>query len=671
MSILDDLTDPQREAVTHIDGPLLVVAGAGSGKTRVITRRVAYLIEQGVSPFNIVAITFTNKAAGEMKERVAEMCPIEGMWISTFHSMCARLLRRHADRLGYTSSYTIYDSADQLACIKEVLHALEIDQETLRPAAAAGYISDQKNAFVSVQKAVEAASRWEDELRAKVYAGYQKRLAANNAMDFDDLLVNMVHLLMQHPDILERYQRAFQYILIDEYQDTNHCQYMIARLLAQAHQNICATGDPDQSIYGWRGADIQNILDFEKDYPNCKTVTLDRNYRSTQTILSGADALIENNLSRKPKRLWTDHGAGGPIRELLVDDEVAEGDHIAQVIMDMVEDGARHGDVAVFYRVNAQSRAIEDGLRRASIPYEIVMGVEFYQRREVKDVLAYLRLCANPADNVSFLRIVNVPTRGIGKSTIEKIKDFSERMGLSLLEAVRHPDVATVLSGRARTSVQKFVDLIDGFVARPQSPVEPFVHEVIDKSGYLKHLGKDADADDRIANVMELASAAAEFDRVHGEEATLTAFLEEVALVSDVDELDESTDKVHLMTLHASKGLEFPIVFIAGVEQGMLPHARATEAQEDEGLEEERRLMYVGMTRAKRHLILTHAAERTVFGRTNYCIPSIFLDEIPLELRQVEEKTELVRYDSGFDFGGDDDDWDDEEREFQLEDMGG
>ncbi len=659
MHILDDLTDAQREAVTHVDGPLLVVAGAGSGKTRVVTRRVAYLIEQGVSPFNILAITFTNKAAGEMRERVEALYPVEGMWISTFHSMCARILRRHADRLGYTSSYSIYDTADQIACIKEAITTLGIAPDFASPREIAAYISKQKSAFLSAEDAKKAHLGLKKEAFAQVYAAYQQRLSELNAMDFDDLLVNLVRLFMEHPDLLERYQQNFRYILIDEYQDINHCQYMITRLLGEAHRNVCATGDPDQSIYSWRGADVRNILDFEKDFPDCKTVFLEQNYRSTQNILAAADGLIAYNQRRKPKRLWTENPAGGAIRVLFLLDEQQEADYIAQAILEAVEDGLRYGDIAVFYRVNAQSRVIEEALRRAGAPYEIVMGVEFYQRKEIKDVLAYLRLCANPADEVSFRRVINTPNRGLGKGALAHVERFASEQGLNLLEAVCHPDIGQGLRAPARKGLAAFAKLMTELIGMPQTPVEPFVEVVLQQTGYLEFLEKEANAQERQENVKELASAAAEFDQQYGERATLTAFLEQVALVSETDDLDECSDVVHLMTLHASKGLEFPMVVIAGLEEGLLPHSRSIEGDD---VEEERRLCYVGMTRAKQRLVLTHAHRRTIFGAKQYMIPSRFLDEIPAELLDVEDHTQDERY------VFDEDDWgEEEEKEYQLD----
>ena len=669
MSTLDDLTDAQREAVTHVEGPLLVVAGAGSGKTRVITRRVAYLIEQGVSPYNILAITFTNKAAGEMKERVAQLHPTRGMWISTFHSMAARILRRHADRLGYTSSFSIYDTADQAACVKQVMAAQEIDTTSWRPSALAAHIGRFKNDFVTPDEAEASASSFADKLTAQVYAGYQERLRGNNAMDFDDLLGNLAHLLADHDDLLEVYQGNFRFILVDEYQDTNHAQYILTRLLAQRHRNICATGDPDQSIYAWRGADIRNILDFEEDYPDAKVVLLEQNYRSTQNILAAADSVIEHNVHRKPKRLWTENAVGGPIRQCKLPNETGEADYVAQTIADMVEAGRKRGDVALFYRVNAQSRALEESLRRATIAYTIVGAVEFYQRKEIKDILAYLRLCANPADNVSFERIVNVPARGLGRAALDKIKAAADRAGMSCLQAGRSPEVVAQLSTRAAKGMAGFCALLDEAAGLPQSSVAEIVRTIIDKSRYAAYLVKREGelAADRIENVQELASAAAEYDE-RTEEGSLMGWLEEVALVSDVDDLDESTDVVHLMTLHSCKGLEFPVVFITGVEEGLLPHQRSIDSLDDREMEEERRLCYVGMTRAKQELVLTHGEQRTVFGRTNYCIPSRFLGEIPDGLKAIERSEELI-YD--LDYGDDEDEDDGEEREYQLDDMGG
>ena len=651
MSILDDVTPAQREAITHIDGPLLVVAGAGSGKTRVITRRVAYLIQQGVSPYDILAITFTNKAAEEMRHRIEQMGSPRGVWMSTFHSMCARMLRRNHDLIGRSESYVIFDSADQLACVKQAMKELEIDSSTHSPNSILGTISRAKNDFLSVEQFADTAGDYFETVVAKVYRKYAQALAVSNALDFDDLLMYTAQLLRDNEAFRSQWQDRFKYILIDEYQDTNHAQYLITKHLAARHRNICATGDPDQSIYGWRGADISNILDFQKDYPHAKLVKLEENFRSTQVILDAAHGLISRNRKRIDKRLFTSREGGSNLLLIRCSDEEHEGHVVASEIEKRRAAGRDYGDIAIFYRTNAQSRAIEAGLRANQIPYMIVGAVEFYNRKEVKDIVAYLRLIVNEHDDVAATRVINVPARGIGAGSVGKLRTWAAANNTSLAQAVFHAEEAG-LGGARLKSVQAFAGMLAELRELPDSPVAEIVRTAIGRSGYELSLsgGKDPRAEERIQNVRELASGAAEWDEAHPD-GDLLSFLENVALVSDTDALPDEASQVSLMTLHSAKGLEFPVVFFTGLEEGLVPHMNAM--RDPNGEEEERRLCYVGITRTKEELVLSYALRRRRFGLYEYCSPSPFIDEIPQEL--------LERSDIGESFGPGADDEDDDE----------
>ena len=661
--ILDDLTEPQREAVTHIDGPLLVVAGAGSGKTRVITRRVAYLIRQGVSPYSILAITFTNKAANEMRERVEHLCRYKGMWVSTFHSFCARLLRRHADLLGHTNNFTIYDTADKNNCIKECMARLEMATANFRPEAIGAIISEAKNRLQNAEQfAAEGTGGFFGKHVAKVYALYERLLRANNAMDFDDLLMKFVILLREHPNVLQQYQRQFRYVLIDEYQDTNHAQYVIAKLLTESHRNFCATGDPDQSIYSWRGADIRNILDFEKDFPDAKVVRLEQNYRSTKNILRVASDVIRNNRRRKEKELWTENPLGEPVRCLACSNDRMEAKRVAEEVAQLRAEGVALSDVAIFYRTNAQSRLFEQAFREQEIPYKLVGAVEFFQRKEIKDLMAYLRVCLNEADDVATERIANVPTRGIGATTIQRLKDFAQSEGISLFQAMERVRDIGDLGSRAVSAVSAFVGLIRSLRAMPQTSAAQFIEQTIKKTNYDTYLIRlsQREETERMENVQELLNAAAQYDESEPE-GGLAGFVQQVSLVSDVDNLEEGAEAVSLMTLHSAKGLEFPVVFIVGMEEGLLPHSQSIDT--DAQLEEERRLCFVGITRAKERLVVTYAQSRTRFGKTEFAMRSRFLDEMPEDL--LEEV--FVADDLDWDEDDDDDDdvWHEEEISFQ------
>jgi len=623
--ILADLTEPQRQAVTHVDGPLLVIAGAGSGKTRVITRRVAHLVAQGISPYNILAITFTNKAADEMKERVAKLCEHKGIWISTFHSMCARILRRHAQRLGYTENFTIYDEDDKRSCIKGAMIQLEIDTTQWKPPIIAAMISNEKNALRSPQSLAKRARSYDQQVAAKVYRKYETMMKAQNAMDFDDLLVKLWQLFRDCPDVLEEYRKRFRYILIDEYQDTNNAQYAIAHQLASGHKNICATGDPDQAIYGWRGANIQNILDFEEHFPGAKVVRLEQNYRSTKNILHAAHEVIKNNKLRKEKTLWTENPQGARIRVFQCEDEHQEAQEIGAEIASLLCNGTKPRDVAVFYRTNAQSRNIEQALLSRRIPYTIVGGLEFFERREIKDVLAYLRVCANPADEVSLERIINVPARALGPGAVLQLKQYAFSKGVPLGVALDDLSGLTTLAPKAAASVTALAQLFRELRQMPVRPVVELAKQVVERTGYLNLLKKNEE-DARVENVEEFVNAAADYDAAHAD-GNLQGFLDEVALIADIDKWDDKTNAVSLMTLHSAKGLEFPAVFIAGVEEGLLPHRQSLDT--DEEIEEERRLCYVGITRAKRDLTLTHTYSRARYGSVETSEPSRFLFEMP------------------------------------------
>ncbi len=625
MDILEGLSEIQKEAVQYGEGPLLLLAGAGSGKTRVLTHRIAYLIqERGISPTNIMAVTFTNKASGEMKERLADLVgPLLSalLWVSTFHSGCVRILRDDIEKLGYSRNFTIYDGTDQKILMKQVMDELQIDSKQFRPAGFLNAISNAKSKLQDYNTYAGTVGNFFEQKAADAYKLYQRHLTENNALDFDDLLMLTVRLFEEHPDILEFYQDKFRYILIDEYQDTNHAQYRITKYLAQKYRNICAIGDDDQSIYSWRGADIRNILDFERDYEDAKVFRLEQNYRSTQTILEAAHNVVVNNKRRKEKKLWTENPTGEKIICYEGIDEKGEADYIADVIGKLCSDGVcKYNDIALFYRVNAQSRVLEEALRTSHprIPYTIVGSVKFYERAEIKDILAYLRLLVNPRDAISLRRIINVPTRSIGKTSISRIADFAQEEGITLYEAVKDVELVPDLQNRAKKAVSAFVEIIEGI--DPDRKPSEVIEDVLEKSGYIKALKEEGSvkSESRIENSKELLSEAKEFEDNY-EEPTLGAFLEGITLKADIDSWEEQSDQVSLMTLHNAKGLEFPVVFITGLEEGMLPWSRSL--QNDLEMEEERRLCYVGITRAKQRLYFTLASERRLFGNVNNNMP--------------------------------------------------
>jgi DNA helicase-2/ATP-dependent DNA helicase PcrA len=632
MDLLSDLTGPQREAVAHVDGPLLVIAGAGSGKTRVITSRIAHLVERGIPASAILAITFTNKAAGEMRDRVYSLFDgeeLRGMWITTFHSMCARILRREAALIGYSPDYTIYDTNDQERLLKRVLVEINLDTSTFRPAAILARISAAKNELLTPETYKCPGMPFFAEAVEKAFAAYQAALRASNAMDFDDLLLNTAALFRDVPEALERYQKRFRYVLVDEYQDTNHAQYVIARQLAAKHRNLCVTGDPDQSIYNWRGADITNILHFEEDFPGAKVVKLEENFRSTKRILAVADRLITHNIMRRDRGLWTKAEEGARVRSVFAPHERAEAAYIAEQISELVVGGRRYGDVACLYRVAALSRNIETALLEAGIPYAVVGSVAFYQRREIKDVLAYLRLVVNPADEVSLRRIINVPPRKIGTATEAELTRAARARSVSMLDAVRDADSLDTLKPAARKRTAAFAALMGRISEAADGPVATVVERVLEETAYKKFLGKDESTLlDRWENIRELVSAAAQHDEFQPE-GGLRGFLEQVALVSDVDNWEDAEDRVSLITIHSAKGLEFPVVFIVGLEENIFPHARSLE--DPAQLEEERRLCYVGVTRAEKELFLTHTQKRMQQGFSVRNTPSRFLSEMPEE----------------------------------------
>jgi len=631
--VLQGLTDRQKEAVTHGDGPLLVVAGAGSGKTRVITCRVASLAAGGVPPYRILAITFTNKAAGEMKQRVEQLTGAQGAWISTFHSMCARMLRQFQDLLGFTHPFTIYDRKDTVACVKTAMAELGMTGSTTTPGSFASAIGRVKNDMLSAAEFTERAMTPRDEETAAVYRVYERLCRQNNALDFDDLLLRTAQLLNTHEEFLRYWQDRFHYVLIDEYQDTNRPQYVIATQLAARHRNVCATGDPDQSIYAWRGADINNILDFQKDYPDARTVKLEENFRSTKLILRAASGVIKNNKERIERGLWTHNEDGAPVHVIDSATDIDEADAIADGIQASAQDGFAFGDMAVFYRTHAQSRVIEDSLRHSGLPYAILDAVEFYNRKEIKDVVAYLKAIVNPADAVSVLRVINEPKRGIGARTVERVTAHAATEGVTALEAAASAGLASGLSPRAIGKLGEFAQLMAKLRELPRSPVAELVRAVLAETAYLKALkGSDADEDAaRAENVEELVNAAAEFDLDYPD-AGLEIFLERVTLVADSDAMTNEGGKVLLMTLHSAKGLEFPVVFMAGVQEALLPHINSLGSKPR--IEEERRLCYVGITRAKKRLYLHWAAERFTYGQLGSAIPSRFIREIPADAKE-------------------------------------
>jgi DNA helicase-2/ATP-dependent DNA helicase PcrA len=661
--LFDSLNPVQREAVAATEGPVLVVAGAGSGKTRVLTYRIAHLIRDlGVPPHAILAITFTNKAANEMKERVERLVggAVRAMWVSTFHSACARILRREAPRLGYRSSFSIYDDADALRLATMCVRDLDMDPKRFPPRNIRAAISDAKNELIDYESFAQQGTGFYHEQVADVYRLYQQRLLEASAMDFDDLLMITVELLGAFPDVLDHYQRRFQYVLVDEYQDTNRAQYTLIRQLTARHRNLCVVGDSDQSIYRFRGADIRNILDFESDYPDARVVVLNQNYRSTEVILEAANSVISNNDERKAKHLWTDRGRGDLLSRYEAEDERDEAAFVAEQINALEDEGRSASDIAIFYRTNAQSRVLEEVFVRYGIPYAVVGGVKFYERREVKDVLAYLRVLVNPDDQVALKRVINVPKRGLGTTSIGHLDRFGQGLEVSFHDALVRVDDEPNLSTRARRQVKEFLALIDVLRAKAENGPKAAVEAVLEDSGYLADLQVEQtiEALGRVENVRELVTVAEEYEigaegSMIGDEAwddldgprRLELFLESISLVADIDELDEGSATVTLMTLHNAKGLEFPIIFIIGLDDGVFPHVRALGDPRE--LEEERRLCYVGITRAQDRLFMTNAWSRMLWGGTNFNPPSRFLSEIPEELvtkidkrrRRVEHET--------------------------------
>jgi DNA helicase-2/ATP-dependent DNA helicase PcrA len=644
-SILEGLNPEQRAAVQTTEGPLLVLAGAGSGKTRVLTQRIAWLVGvQGIAPEAILAVTFTNKAAGEMRERVEKVLGDDGkaIWLTTFHSGCVRILRRDIGHLGFSRGFVIYDDSDTLGVIKDALQRHGISPKTTDPRRLRWRIDQWKNAGVTPAAAAEAAYDFEAERAAEIFATYQRLLADAGALDFNDLLLKTVELFERFPNVLSYYQRRWQYVLVDEYQDTNRVQYKLVQMLAAAHSNICVVGDPDQSIYAWRGADIRNILDFETDYPEAKVVTLERNYRSTQPILDGASGVVANNVSRRRKELFTEREGGEKIKVFQARDDREEAAYVVRSIMNYTRDeGRAFGECAIFYRTNAQSRVFEEELLKYDVPYVVVGGVRFYDRAEVKDALAYLRLLFNPADAAALRRIVNKPARGIGKTTVERAEQIAIDRGVTSLEGLRL-FAGTETGRRAAPKIHRFLDMLDRLRDEiMESTPSRALARALDESGYLAALEKEGgpDAETRLENLRELLAAAEDFSRANAEiqddeRGELELFLDQVALVSDLDSYDRRDDQVSMMTIHSAKGLEYPIVFLVGLEEGIFPHA--SSSRDDDGLEEERRLCYVGMTRAMESLTITTAAERVRFGSRTYGVPSRFIEEIPSSV--VEEQ---------------------------------
>ena len=657
--LLQSLNPIQQEAVRQVEGPLLLLSGAGSGKTRVITYRIAHLIHHyEISPYNILAVTFTNKAASEMKNRLAHLISEEvsqKIWVSTFHSSCARILRRHIDRLGYHTSFTIYDSADQITLIKSLLKEFQFREELHNPRAVKSRISDAKNQLmsptdydVSIRSESGFVNPFEENV-SQIFSAYQKKLRANNALDFDDLILMTVQLFETFPDVLEFYQKRFQYIMVDEYQDTNQCQYRLVRALARKHKNLCVVGDDDQSIYAFRGADINNILNFEQDYQNIRILRLEQNYRSTQNILEAANLVIQNNNQRKEKSLWTENQSGELIRIFEASDEVEEANYVVNEIRNYKHKGKPYSDCVIFYRINAQSRTFEEALREENIPYQIIGGTKFYDRMEIKDMLAYLKIIVNPSDSVSLRRIINVPARGIGGKTLARLEDFAQSNQISLMNAVRRVFEIENIRASTQSRIKDFSELINNY--QPTDTPAQTLEDLMHRSGYLAALRQEntIETQTRIENLNALVNGVFSYES-SAPELTLSSYLESVALTSDIDSLSDQHDVVSLMTLHNAKGLEFPIVFMAGMEEGFLPHQRSMESLKE--LEEERRLCYVGITRTEEQLHLTHSKTRRTFGNFDYRISSRFLDEIPpdlLESVQKQMETKVDRVVSTFD----------------------
>lgn len=635
-SLLDGLNREQQQAVQHTEGPLLILAGAGSGKTKVLTVRIAYLLAQGVNPYEILAITFTNKAAKEMKSRVEGLVGdvANRIWLSTFHSFCAKFLRFELDNfLSYNSNFTIYDTSDSQVVIKAALKALNLDDKYYPVGAMISAISDAKNKLMFASDYRKQARDFYQQKVADVYEYYERELRKNNALDFDDLLLVAVKLLQSNAAVLDKYSKRFKYVMIDEYQDTNHAQYLLAYLLSSHWKNIAVVGDADQSIYAWRGADIQNILDFEKDYPNCTSIKLEQNYRSTKIILDAANAVIDHNEGRPEKNLWTDKVEGAKIQHFTAQSEHEEAAFIGDTIVKKHDiHGVPYGDMAILYRTNAQSRVLEEALIKRALPYTMVGGTKFYDRKEIKDVLAYLRVLYNPFDDLSLLRIINVPKRSIGATTVSKLQDYARENGTSLFMTLTQLHLVDTIKGKTKEKLEEFGILIFTLVAEmDDKSVLDILEAILDRTGYLAQLEESTDPQDqaRAENIGELLSVAKDFQDTNPT-GTVEDFLEQVALVNDVDSFEQEESKVTLMTLHAAKGLEFPIVFLGGLEEGLFPHSRTLMNPEE--IEEERRLAYVGITRAEKELYISNATTRTVFGRTSSYLPSRFIDEIPAEL---------------------------------------
>ncbi len=636
--LLNGMNPEQAEAVKATEGPLLIMAGAGSGKTRVLTHRIAYLmVEKGVNPYNILAITFTNKAAREMKDRINRILGgvSENIWISTFHSMCVRILRRDIDRIGFSRNFTILDSTDQLSVIKSILKARNIDPKKFDPRSILGSISSAKNELTTPEEFSKLVGGYYDQVVSDVYTEYQKRLRKNNALDFDDLIMTTIQLFQRVPEVLEYYQRKFQYIHVDEYQDTNRAQYMLVKLLASRFQNLCVVGDSDQSIYRWRGADIANILSFEKDYPRSTVIMLEQNYRSTKRILNAANEVIQKNSNRKPKNLWTENHEGEKISYYRADTEQSEAQFVTGKIKEMVDSGKKkYSDFAILYRTNAMSRVMEEVLLKSNIEYAIVGGIKFYDRKEIKDILAYLRLISNPDDDISLLRVINVPKRGVGATSLDKIARYAQDHDISMFSALEEADFIG-LSPKITKAVIEFKEMVKGYTAMQEYlSVTELVEEILEKSGYTDMLKaeKSIESQSRLENLDEFLSVTKSFEETN-DDKSLVAFLTDLALVADIDKLDEDDkpkDSVILMTLHAAKGLEFPVVFLMGMEEGVFPHSRSL--MEEDEMEEERRLAYVGITRAEEELFLTNAQMRTLYGQTKMNPVSRFIKEIPADL---------------------------------------
>lgn len=643
--LLNGMNPKQKEAVVCTEGPLLLMAGAGSGKTRVLTHRIAYLIEEkGINPWNILAITFTNKAAKEMKERVKGLMGIEGedVWVSTFHSMCVRILRRDVDHIGYSRNFTIIDSSEQLTLMKRVLKELNIDPKKYDPRSILGAISNAKNGLLTPADYQETQGDFFTQIVGRCYEIYQKELRQNQCMDFDDLIMNTIRLFKENPEALAFYQNKFQYIHVDEYQDTNHAQYTLVNMLADRFKNLCVVGDADQSIYGWRGADMQNILDFEKDYPEAEVILLEQNYRSTKTILEAANQVIQNNRNRRDKSLWTENHEGPRIKYYRGQTERDEGQFVVREIQNQIaNEGRDYGDFAVLYRTNAQSRAVEDILVKSNIPYTMVGGHKFYDRKEIKDILAYLSAIANPDDSISLERIINVPKRGVGPGSLDKLRQFAELHGFPLLEAAQNIELSNV-TGKAAKELGKFGQIMAEFHQMiPYLTITELTEEVLEKSGYKEELRiqNTLESQARLENLEEFLTVTKEFDKQYANrseeegdapEDKLSIFLNDLALFSDLDNYEEETTQVTLMTLHAAKGLEFPVVFLVGMEENLFPLSRSL--MEESELEEERRLAYVGITRAEEKLYFTNAFSRTLYGRTQYNQASRFVAEIESDL---------------------------------------